>query len=225
MVNIFSLFILLPNLVSASINDPMPIPIFLKSGFSSILEFDEVPIRVVLGDPQSFQVEKLERSLAIKALAFEATSNMFVYFKSIPPKLFILRASDDIEPSYYKKFDTLVVPKPPKEILTLKKQNLTTKIISAVFDSKKDYLIVEFVVFAGRRRLLPHWNQARLTFSGKAFSPVKLWSERKDVQKDTQVRARFIFYRPNIPKDLLKVSLIIPLIGMSKPIELALGGR
>ncbi len=216
------LIILFPLIAITAVNDPMPFPVFLKSGFSTILEFEEAPIRVVIGDPQSFQVERLDRSLAIKALAFEATSNLFVYFKSVPPKLFILRASDEVEPTYYKRFETVIQVQPK---IPPKSKPLMTKVTSSVFDPKKDYLIIEIVVFADTNRLLPQWNKVRLNYGSKIFQPAKLWSERKDVQKDTQVKARFIFYRPDIPKDFKKVSLILPLLGTSKPIELAIGGR
>src|SRR5476651_1017859 len=82
----------------------MPFPVFLKAGFSSVLEFEEVPVRVVLGDGQSFQVEKVERSLVVRTLSPYAASNMFVYFKDTAPRLFVLTASEDANPTYYKKF-------------------------------------------------------------------------------------------------------------------------
>lgn len=53
--------LLIPSLATATTLNPAPFPIFLKSGFSSVVEFDDAPTRVVLGDGQSFQVEKLDR--------------------------------------------------------------------------------------------------------------------------------------------------------------------
>src|SRR5436853_130331 len=92
--------------------NPTPFPVFLKEGFSSILEFEESPTQVVLGDQNLFQVEKLERSIVIKPLVTYATTNMFVYFKTKETRLFILSSSDDNEPTYFKKFTTLVPPTP-----------------------------------------------------------------------------------------------------------------
>ena len=83
---------------------PTTFPVFLKEGFSSILEFEEAPTQVVLGDQNLFQIEKLNRSIIIKPLTAYATTNMFVYFKGKETKLFILTASEETEPTYYKKF-------------------------------------------------------------------------------------------------------------------------
>ena len=61
--------------------DPTSFPIFLRMGFSSIIDFNEVPQRVVIGDSQGFQIEKLDKSLVLRTLVPYATTNMFVYFK------------------------------------------------------------------------------------------------------------------------------------------------
>ena len=79
----------------------VPFPVFLRQGFSSVLEFEEAPTRVVLGDTQNFQVEKLDKSLILKTLVPYATTNMFAYFREKDPKIFILTASeDDVRPDF-----------------------------------------------------------------------------------------------------------------------------
>ena len=113
-MKIFTL-LLFPMLAFAAA-PPTPFPVFLKSGFSSVLDFEEAPTRVVLGDAQSFQVEKFERSLVVRALTPYASSNMFVYFRSAEPRLFVLTASEDAEPTYYKKFEEPLAPKPAPNI-------------------------------------------------------------------------------------------------------------
>lgn len=221
MIKFILLFI--PQFAFALSLSPTPFPVFLKYGFSSVLEFEEAPTRVVLGDPQSFQIEKLEKSIVIKALASYATSNMFVYFKSKEPKLFVLSASEDSEPTYYKKFESVVPPKPkPVRSSTITTQSL--RVISAKFDPKKDYLTVEVQIGASSKSLLkPQWNLVRLTHNGKALESDKLWSERKEVQKDTKIKARFIFNKPNIPRNLKGVTLVMPILGNSKPMTAAFG--
>lgn len=209
---------IIPLALSADI-PPTTFPVFLKFGFTSVLEFEETPTRVVIGDSQNFQIEKLGRSLAIRSLVSENTSNMFVYFKTLPPKLFILTASDDNQPSYYKKFESLVVPKP---VPTLNRP-LKTGIISSKFDSKKDYLTIDIVVAARGGRINPRWNATQLRFNSKTVQPTKIWSQRKEIQSDSHAKARFIFYRPDIPKNLANVSLVLPTDGNS--IEFKLGGK
>jgi hypothetical protein len=76
---------------------PAPLPIFLKMGFSSVLEFSEAPSRVVLGDNQGFKVERLDESIVIKTLVPYANTNMFVYFRAQEPQLFVLTASEEAE--------------------------------------------------------------------------------------------------------------------------------
>lgn len=213
MVKIFLL--LLPHFVFAASMAPTPFPVFLKMGFSSILEFEEPPAKVVLGDPQLFQVEKLNNSIAIKTLAPYATSNMFVYFKNNAPKLFILTASEDAEPTYYKKFASLI-PKPAPVIhATRLKREL--RVITAKFDNKKDYLTVEIQLSADSTGVIkPQWNLVRLMSKQKAIEPQQLWSERKEVQKDSKVKARFIFNKPNLERDLSGVSIVVPVLGSTK---------
>ncbi len=202
---------------------PTPFPVFLRLGFSSVLEFDETPTRVVMGDPQSFQVEKLDHSIVLKTLVPYATGNMFVYFKNQEPKLFVLTASEDAEPTYFRKFEPLVKPKP----LTIAKPASYKKdirLLSTLFDAKKDYLTVEIQISAASGEAIkPNWELVRLSNSGVPLTPSKLWSERKEVQKDTRVKARFIFAKPNIPRNLQGVSLIVPLLGSPTPFTLPIG--
>jgi hypothetical protein len=207
---------------------PTPFPVFLKSGFSSILEFDEIPTRVVLGDTHGFQVEKLDHSLVIKALVPTAATNMFAYFKNQEPKLFILTASDEAVPTYYKKFEKpLVIPttianRSPTPIIHLTKGRL----ISTHFDDKKDYLIVDIQISSASKTVLkPQWESTQLISGKKAIAPTKLWAERREVQGDSRVKARFIFAKPNVPRNLHDVSISVPLNGSTNSIKIKLEGQ
>lgn len=223
------IFILFANLASATVQlPPTPFPVFLKAGFSSVLEFETPPTRVVLGDAQSFQIERLERSIVIKTLAPYASTNMFVYFKDTPTRLFVLTASEDAQPTYYKKFES---PVPPKKAATSPSPPRTyarsAEIKRTTFDAKKDYLTVEAEITADSSAIIrPNWPLVRIRQGSRVVAPAQLWSERKDVQKDSKVRCRFIFAKPNVNRSLEGVTLIIPLEGDTRTISLALkGGR
>ena len=211
---------------------PTPFPVFLKAGFSSVLEFAEAPMRVVLGDGQSFQVEKVDRSVVLRTLTPYAASNMFVYFRNSQPRLFILTASEDANPTYYKKFDkeiavkevlqTQVVWRPSVAIRESKLGN-GIRIHRCTFDQKKDYLTVEGEIESQSKELLkPNWNLIRLTFNSSALTPFKLWSERETIQKDSRVKFRAIFAKPNLPRNLIGVSLVVPLLGKQDAIAVSL---
>lgn len=206
------LFVIYSVLYATSLlaNTQAPFPLFLKSGFSSVIEFNETPSQVVLGDTQSFQIEKLNKSLAIRANNPNASSNMFVYFNGKEPYIFILTASDDAEPTFYKKMDfpKLKAP-PPKPAPILKKKFIG--ITSSVFDLKKDVLIVEVLLRAdSTAKITPTWEKVRLKYKNKEIKPKELWSEREVVQKDSYIKARFTFVRPDIPKNMKDVLLMIP---------------
>lgn len=211
------IMLLFPLLSFANVQTPpAPFPVFLREGFSTILEFEESPSRVVLGDSQSFQVERLDRSVVIKTLEPYAVSNMFVYFKSKSPRLFVLNASEDAEPTYYKKFETIKLPEPRSKPITRLKRAATLK--SSVFDKKKDHLVVEIAISADNTsKIIPDWNKTRLAFKNLKLEPKSIWSERKEIQKDSIAKARFVFLRPNIPKDLRGATLIVPAQGQTKP--------
>jgi hypothetical protein len=209
---------------------PTPFPIFLKSGYSTILEFDEAPSRVVLGDTQNFQVERLEKSLVVKTVNSYAASNMFVYFKNQDTRLFVLTASEDAEPTYYKKFEAMKIQirqetAQPVSSRTVYAQSGPSKIHLCQFDTKKDYLTVEALIKADSKSVLkPNWSLVRLTYNGRATAPFKLWAERKDVQRDATIKTRFIFAKPNLSRDLKGVTLVIPLLGETRSIILPLKG-
>lgn len=197
---------------------PTAFPVFLKEGFSCILEFEEAPTQVVLGDQNLFQVERLNRSIVIKPLTAYATTNMFVYFKSKDTRLFLLTSSEDAAPTYYKKFETIV----PK-VVESPKVNMPTKYARGIhlknteFDKKKDYLTVDFVIAADSSgKLSPNWDLIRLKHKDRIVSPSKLWSERREVQRDSAVRARLIFAKPNIPSDMKDASIVVPIKGATK---------
>lgn len=216
---------------AAAAPPPAPFPVFLRQGFSSVLEFPEAPSRVVLGDSESFQVERLDRSLVVKTLTNYATSNLFVYFQEAEPRLFILTASEDAEPTYFKRFDPPFkpVPQEPRGATTKRSavpSKRELKVTDTLFDDKKDYFTVEVAISADSRAPIhPNWELVRLTFNGKALKSYRLWAERKEIQKDSTVHARFIFVKPNIPRDMKGVTLVVPVIGEAKAFSLSLGGK
>ncbi len=223
------LFCLYSTISLANSAPPTPFPIFLKAGFSSVLEFNEPPVRVVLGDTQSFQVEKLEKSVIIRTLVAYASTNMFVYFKIQGPRLFVLTASEDSEPTYYKRFDPPLSLMRPSAITKTtsslpSKRATTLKLLQ--FDKKKDFLTIEIEISADSSSVLkPKWDLVRLSFKQNTLTPMKLWAERKEIQKDSRVNARFVFAKPNLPRSLDGVALIVPLVGESQAINLPLKGR
>lgn len=205
---------------------PVPFPLFLRQGFSSVLEFEESPRRVVVGDLQSFQVEKMEKSLVVRAQTAYATSNMFVYFDKGEPRLFVMTASEDAEPTIYRKFEEQKVEPKAATPISETKPVRGTRILGAKFDGKKDYLTVDLLLVAnGTGVIRPNWELARLKSGELAIKPIKTWAERKEVQKDSEARARFIFVKPNAPKNLQEVRLVLPLQGQTTPISLSLGGQ
>ena len=198
---------------------PTPFPVFLKEGFSSILEFEESPTQVVLGDQNLFQIEKLQRSIVIKPLAPYATTNMFVYFKTKETRLFILIASEDNEPTYFKKFTALVQLKPAQKSGGASEKIYRRRAIvrKSAFDKKKDYLTVEFEISAdSSAKIIPDWDRVRLKHKDRYLNPSKLWSERREVQRDSSVKAQLVFTKPNIPLDMRDVWLVVPIKGSAK---------
>ncbi len=207
---------------------PTSYPLFLRQGFSCVLEFDKAPKRVVIGDLQSFQVEKMETSLVVRALVPYASSNMFVYFESSEPRLFVLSASEDAEPTLYRKFESPKVQEPklerPKIVAVARSEGF--RVVSANFDKKKDYLTIEAQLSAGNSApLKPIWDLVRLKSGETAIAPLKTWAERKEVMKDSTVRARFIFAKPNVKRDLKDVRLVLPIHGRTNPFSLLMGGK
>jgi hypothetical protein len=212
---------------------PAAFPVFLKAGFSSILEFDETPIRVVLGDSQSFQVEKVDHSIVVRTLVPYAASNMFVYFRNDDPKLFVLTASEDANPTYYKKFEkqikqqlsepTIGNPVILKKVDKKTGSNISISKIS--FDPKKDYLTLDCAISAGpSEKFNPEWDLIRLRYGDLAIKPFNLWAERKEVQKNAKVKFRLIFAKPNISRDLRGVTLVVPLKGQSNALSVLIKG-
>jgi len=221
------MIVLLFSALALAAAPPAPFPVFLKAGFSSVLEFEETPTRIVLGDAQKFQVEKLEHSLVIKTLVPFAATNMFVYFRELEPRLFVLTASEDAQPTFYKSF---AAPPAPPKVATITAPPVRSlprngRVLSAKFDPKKDYLTIDFALHAEAVGVLrPKWTLARLMFGGTAIAPIKLWADRKEVQKNAEVRARVIFAKPNVPRSLDGVSMVIPLEGSIDPIRISLKG-
>jgi len=220
--------LLLPAFALANSIPPTPFPVFLKSGFSSVMEFDVAPTRVVLGDGQSFQVERVENSLVIRTLAPYAVTNMFVYFQSYDPKLFVLTASEEAEPTYYKRIQVKPITAPatqPTPKAGSAKYRTGGRVLRREFDAKKDYLVVGFELSAdSSESLKPNWNLVRLTHGKSVVAPIKLWAERQDVQRDSRIFARLIFAKPNVPRNLAGVNLVVPLKGKTSPITLTVAG-
>lgn len=205
-------------------------PVFLKLGFSSVLEFATPPEQVVIGDSSSFQVEKLDSSLIVRSLTTEAITNMFVYLKGGEVKMFTLTASEEAVPTQLSSFK-------PKAKTIIEKKKITSrrsyayktgaKLLRASFDKKKDFLTVEISITAdSKMSFTPRWELVELRHKSLAYKAKTMWAERKAIQKDSTVKARFVFLRPNISKNFAESYLQIPVQGFASPIRINLkGGR
>ena len=144
----------------------------------------------------------------------------------LEPKLFVLTASEDVEPTYYKKFEPLLLPtKPVTPKAAQRVSEKGVKLRSLIYSPKKDFLTVEVDISADQyERVLPRWDKVRLVRNNTAIVPYKLWSERKEVQKDSSTKARFIFSKPNLPKSLKGTQLVIPLLGSTTSLILNVAG-
>lgn len=204
--------------------NPTPFPVFLKEGFSSVLEFDEAPVQIVLGDSTQFQVERLNRSVAIKALSPYATTNMFVYFKNKETRLFILTVSEDALPTYYKRFSSAAIPAPKtKTPAPSIRYDRSVKITGVSFDKKRDFLTIDLELSANADgKMSPNWDLVRLKHKDRFLMPRKLWSERQDIQRDSRIKARLIFAKPNVSERFNDVSLIVPIKGSTNSFTLSL---
>jgi hypothetical protein len=222
----YFLSLLLFSTAYASNTPLIPFPVFLKLGFSSVLEFDSPPTRIVLGDATSFQVEKLESSLVVRTLTSAGVSNMFVYLKTGEVKLFTLTASEEVVPTHlsiFKKALRVIPPPSTKPTFTYKKG---VKLVSAKFDTKKDFLTVEILLTAdSKESISPRWDWVELRHKAEVIKAKTMWAERQVVQKDSSVRARFTFLRPNISKNLAESYLQIPVQGYASPIRINMKGR
>lgn len=225
---------LISSLVMASnafaTTSPLSVPIFLKQGFSTVLEFRESPSKVVLGDAGSFQIEKLETSIAIKPLTPYATTNMLVYFKNEAMRLFILSAAEEAEPTLFRSFKKSVILIPLTAAAPAIKKNFKPQVIETGLsliqvsaDQKKDYVTVDFWVSSGSGKLIPDWELVRLKTGADTAKPSKIWSERREVQSGTRIKARAIFARPNIR--MTSAQLVLPLVGKAKGLTLKVGGN
>jgi len=223
----YLLSLLLFSAAYASEQPLIPYPIFLKLGFSSILEFDSNPTKVVLGDSSNFQVEKLDGSLVVRTLTPNGVSNMFVYLKSGEVKVFTLTASDDATPTHFSLFKKTA---PPSALPTNKETHAFsykkgTKLLLAKFDNKKDFLTVEISMTAdSQESISPRWDWVELHHKMEVFKAKTIWAERQVVQKDSTIKARFVFLRPNISKNFAESYLQIPIKGYASPIRINLKG-
>lgn len=206
----------------------------MKLGFSSVVEFDEEPEKIILGDSQSFQVEKSNKSLVIRSLVNYASSNLFVYFKKHSTQIFSLTSDEDANPTLLKKIylnDFVIKGAAPKEIKQSTGEKIKTKenkkyvesvkLTKKEFSKAKDYLTLDYVITAGSSsKLEPTWKKIRLRCGKIEIPTYKTWSEREVMQKDTEMKARVIFLRPNIGNDLKKCFLDIPVKDRSKNLKL-----
>lgn len=217
------LFLFLPWLSEANSS----FPLFLKNGFSTIIEFNKEPSQVVIGDSQSFQIEKLKRSLVIRPVNPNTVSNLFVYFPNSDPCIFILTSSEDAEPTFHKKIDFPMQKSNLQTTITKSKTSKQElKLRSALFNSKKDFLVIEASIHADKQTALkPNWQAIRLKYQKIEIKPKELWAEREIVQRDSFIKVRFMFNRPDIPKNLSDVKLVLPLLNKTTPLLLDLNWR
>ena len=231
----YLLFIIVISTPALAARPIVAYPLFLKKGYSGVVNFTESPARVVLGDSKLFQIERLKSSLIIRPLFEEATSNLFVFFKTADPKLFLLSAKKDADPNFYLDFDYPVRATPvgqyetkPK-LFTHSSAGVGFRVIEKNFSDKRDYLLLKVGIRNNDYSLLnPIWDASRLKYKGKFFAPSKVWAERKSIFKSSEVRATFEFTRPGVLESMEGVELVIPLsdsFPLNFPLKSSIGGK
>lgn len=221
MVLIWSLFVFV--FTSVAVADPAPYPIFLKPGFSSVLEFDKAPSKVVLGDAEAFQIERLESSIVIRPKTDDAVTNLFVYFEKVPPKMFLLRSSSEADPALYRKFQAAAPPRGAESPGSSKAPRRASAIRSVSVDPKKEFVLIEAeFIGTGRSALRPSWNSAKLKIGRNSIAPTKTWVERREIPPGAAVRARFTFEHDRVPEGANGSMLVIPMGGGSEQLILPL---
>lgn len=205
-------------------------PIFLKLGFSSVIEFNTEPEKIIIGDSQNFQVEKTNKSLVIRSLRAYASSNLFVYFKKHPTQIFSLTADEEAIPTLLKKIvlNEISLKIEAKSILSKKedvqkiKKNTDRLILKKTeFSKAKDYLTIDFFISASSdNKLTPNWKKIRLSCGKTDIPTYKTWAERQEIQKDSEIKSRVIFLRPNIGSSLSNCILNVPIKNMNKNLKL-----
>jgi hypothetical protein len=205
-------------------------PIFLKPGFSSVIEFNVEPEKIIIGDSQNFQVEKTNKSLVIRCLRPYASSNLFVYFKKHPTQIFSLTADEEAIPTLLKKIilneltskiesETALSKK--EDVQKIKKNTIRLILKKTEFSRAKDYLTIDFFISAGsENKLSPNWKKILLVCGKTEIPTYKTWAERQDIQKDSEIKSRVIFLRPNIGSSLSNCILNVPVKNMNKNLKL-----
>lgn len=207
-------------------------PVFLKLGFSSVIEFNIEPEKIIIGDSQNFQVEKTNKSLVIRCLRPYASSNLFVYFKKHPTQIYSLTADEEAIPTLLKKIvltDSVLKTESNSTTVTktsdIKIKKYTDRLIlkKTEFSRAKNYLTIDFFITASSdNKLLPNWKKIILKCGKTELPTYKTWGERQEIQKDTEIKARVIFLRPNIGSSLSssKCVLVVPLKNANSNLKL-----
>lgn len=196
--------------VVAAVAGPVaPLPVFLKFGFSSVLDFESSPKRVVIGDPLNFQVERAGNSIVMRPLATSAVTNLFVYFEKGEPRQFVLTASEDAEPSMYRKIEReavlpVVASKPKTQSAKAPLRAKYRKVSPTEFE-------VSLVISGNSARLIdPSWPKIFLQIGGSKKKPIKIWAADRLIRPKNSVAVKLSFEGEVSASALKDANVVVP---------------
>lgn len=212
--------------------------IYLKPGRSSVIQFNEAPVGIILGNPKAFQAERYGSNLVLRSNVASASTNLFVLFKKSDLKSFDLHCDPELKQTSVLKVDypelvqtsntdtfkPIQQTMPKDDILKLPRNQLFLRVMSASWTKHKDYLnITVRITNTHDHRKTLGWKYASLKKGDKFIVPAAVRARRAEVAPNEQIYTKLEYKRPDVPADLKDIKLVLP-VKDSDRIEISMEG-
>ena len=219
------------NVFSGDKKEPLK-TININENLSTIVEFNQEPEALVIGNKKAFHVEKLQKRLVINStLKAPQNSNLFVLFKGEKMAFLYLISNPGLSHNDFVKIDYPKVTLAKKPIKIKKKRikkkrkrstwgKIHIKAYRAVFSHKKDYLEIRLKISNGlKHRITPALSFTTIKSGKKYITPDKVFSERKTIASGSYTYVKLIFLRPDLPGKEKRFQINIPIKETKKTLK------
>lgn len=177
-------------------------------GYSTLLQFDSRPTQAIVGDQDSFKVEYVGNSIAIKPLTSGASTNLFVA-NQYERFNFRITAGRGFEPDYILKVKrkrddansssgTLLI----KEVRREGRQNGMQVKLLTVTSTKNDFAVIySFEVTALNQKRTFQPGDFEVVQAGRSLPIENIYMERLSLEKGQRLQGLMVVLRSHIRRN------------------------
>ncbi len=181
------------------------VPVRLAIGYSTLIQFDSRPTQVIVGDQDSFKVEHVGNSVAIKPLASGGSTNLFIA-NQFERFNFSLTSGRGFEPDYIlkvkRKRDDAEAGSTSLKVKSINREGIQKGMrvkLLTITTTKNDFAVIySFEVAAVKKRRTSQPGDFEILQAGRSLPIENIYLERLAIEPGQKLQGVIVVMKRHI---------------------------